>query len=296
MSNLRPLVSVYLPTRNRINLLRRAVSSVFAQTLSNFELIIVDDCSDDETAEYCASLQTSDTRVRCYRTYARSGAPYARNLAISHARSDLVTGLDDDDEMLPSRLASLLASFDARYSLVSSPAYIRTESWQRISNAGAKVITLDDLFYDNIVGTQMLTLKSRMTSIGGFDESLTSAQDYDMWVRLVEKFGPASRTATPTYVMHADNRPDRISIANAPLVGGFLAKHRSLMNPLQIATQELYVVASKGDPLHFARWVELTNRKTWVKSTRYLITSRVPQLRRVGNALRSFLSRSQPPR
>lgn len=86
---------------------------------------------------------------------------------------------------------------------------------QRISNAGEQVITLDDLLYDNIIGTQAITLKARITSIGGFDESLSSAQDYDLWVRLVERFGAAKRLGVPTYVMHADNRSDRISVANA---------------------------------------------------------------------------------
>ncbi|NCW20224.1 MAG: glycosyltransferase family 2 protein [Gammaproteobacteria bacterium] len=81
MPNAMPVVSIYLTTRNRGVLLRRALSSVFAQSLEDYELLIVDDCSSDDTADICSTICEADSRVRYLRTYQRSGAPYARNLA-----------------------------------------------------------------------------------------------------------------------------------------------------------------------------------------------------------------------
>jgi len=289
-----PLISIYLPTRNRSALLTRAVSSVLKQTIQDFELIIVDDCSTDQTGDLCSTICKADLRVRYYRTHQRSGAPYARNLAIREAASPLVTGLDDDDEMLPERLSSLLRHFKPTQSLLCSSAYEKNESWHRLVNAGEAVIDLDELLFDNIVGTQVITLKSRLEAIGGFDETLTASQDYDVWVRLVEKYGPGKRIALPTYIINADNRSDRITVSSKTYASQFLSKHRRIMNPHQIASQEFYTIAARGDQLTFAEWTKVTNRRTWVKTTRYLITSRLPWLRaiaRVARRLRSSIGR-----
>ncbi len=296
MPNAKPVVSIYLPTRNRSALLRRALSSVFAQSLEDYEILIVDDCSSDDTADICSTICEADSRVRYFRTYERSGAPYARNLAIRAARSDLVTGLDDDDEMLPDRLSILCQQFNQTYSLLSSAAIEQNESWHRIVNAGTKKVSLDDLLFDNVIGTQAITWKSRIEAIGGFDECLNSSQDYDLWVRLVQQHGPAMRLGKPTYLIHADNRPDRITVANAYSSSDFLTKHRHLMNQGQIASQEIYGIALRREPLPLSRWVNLTNRKTWRKTTRYLVTSRFPKLRKIANAARSALSVLRSPR
>ena len=296
MPNAMPVVSIYLTTRNRGVLLRRALSSVFAQSLEDYELLIVDDCSSDDTADICSTICEADSRVRYLRTYQRSGAPYARNLAIRAARSDLVTGLDDDDEMLPDRLSILFQQFNQTNSLLSTAAIEQTETWHRIVNAGTKKVSLDDLLFDNVIGTQAITLKSRIEAIGGFDESLNSSQDYDLWVRLVQKYGPAMRLGKPTYIIHADNRPDRITVASTYSSSSFLKKHRQLMNQRQIASQEIYGIALRQERLPLSRWVDLTNRKTWRKTTRYFVTSRFPILRKIANAARSALSVLRSPR
>ena len=105
MSAAQPEVSVYLPTRNRAHLLREAVESVLAQTFSGFELLIVDDGSDDARA--LESLSCMDPRIRMFRHEQPRGAPAARNYAIREARGRFLTGIDDDDLLLPTRLESL---------------------------------------------------------------------------------------------------------------------------------------------------------------------------------------------
>ena len=97
----RPLVSVV--TYNRQALLEFSVESVLAQTLGDFELLIVDDSSTDGTAEMLAGKAGSDRRIRVMRAAVNGGCDAARNLAIRQARGRCVAFLDDDD-FLPQRL------------------------------------------------------------------------------------------------------------------------------------------------------------------------------------------------
>lgn len=92
-----PLVSVYIPTYNRLNLLKRAVNSVLAQDYLNIELLIVDDGSKDGTADYLKRLSLLDERVKFLLNEKNYGACICRNKAIDISSGELITGLDDDD-------------------------------------------------------------------------------------------------------------------------------------------------------------------------------------------------------
>ncbi len=106
-----PLVSVILPTRNRASLLPAAIASVSAQTYSGWELVIVDDGSDDETAELLAALE--DPRIRTLRIEP-SGVGAARNAALSEARGELIAYLDDDNTMHRGWLKAVVWAFEQR--------------------------------------------------------------------------------------------------------------------------------------------------------------------------------------
>lgn len=92
-----PLVSVYIPTRNRSKLLHRAVHSVLEQSYDNFEVIIVDDGSTDETYTIAKELENQNKNIIVLRNEIARGACVSRNLAISHSKGEYITGLDDDD-------------------------------------------------------------------------------------------------------------------------------------------------------------------------------------------------------
>ena len=106
-----PKVSVIIATYNRAALLPRAVNSVLAQTYTDFELIIVDDRSSDDTQEVIRTF--TDPRIRVIRHEANRGAAAARNTGISEARGEYIAFLDDDDECMPNRLADQVSVLDA---------------------------------------------------------------------------------------------------------------------------------------------------------------------------------------
>ena len=106
---LSPKISIILPTYSRRLVLERTIASVFAQDEQNFELMVVDDCSTDDTAAYLASL--TDERIRVLRPHKNLGTAGARNLGLDAARADIFALLDDDDVYLEHRLSAPLAVF-----------------------------------------------------------------------------------------------------------------------------------------------------------------------------------------
>ena len=102
-----PLVSVVIPTHNRAHLLGRALWSVQRQTMPDFEIIVVDDGSDDHPASVVAALE--DPRIRVVTLTARAGCPAARNRGIEAARGEFIAFLDSDDEWLPTKLGRQIA-------------------------------------------------------------------------------------------------------------------------------------------------------------------------------------------
>src|SRR5262245_45342203 len=95
-------VSVIIPTHNRADFLRGALSSVLNQTYQNFEIIVVNDASTDDTAKVVAAFE--DERIRFIRHDTNKGGSAARNTGILASKCDYIAFLDDDDEWLPDKL------------------------------------------------------------------------------------------------------------------------------------------------------------------------------------------------
>lgn len=104
-----PKVSVVMPAYKAAAFIGLAISSVRAQTLQDWELIIVDDCSPDDTAAVAMSAAGGDPRIKLVRAEQNGGVARARNLGNSHAAGDWIAVLDSDDAYEPTRLEALLA-------------------------------------------------------------------------------------------------------------------------------------------------------------------------------------------
>jgi glycosyltransferase involved in cell wall biosynthesis len=230
-----PVVSVVIPTRNRVEMLRGAVASVMQQSERNFELIVVDDASTDATPAYLAALAESDPRVRVVRHAAPKGGPEARNTGIAAASASWVAFLDDDDEWLPTKLERQLELLTAQRSAVACSCdyiYLPDFGRSRVMTVPRKV-TLQQLLFDNPLGSVSLCVGSArvLREIGGFDSRLRSGQDQDIWLRLFEK-GAVLVCAEPLVRYRSHNGPRISNDFQSQHVGArrFYFKHRAAMD------------------------------------------------------------------
>ena len=210
------LVSIYMPTKNRSDLLQRAAASVLAQTHPDIELLIVDDGSTDDTPAVMKAMAERDPRVRIFRNEQSKGAPFSRNIAISAARGEWITGLDDDDTFMPERIASLI---DCWKLLVSAGAVFSCLYTQDVYDDGVSTsvsskrgtIEWKDMLEFNVVGNQIFCLTERVKAAGMFDVDMPAWQDLDMFIRVLKQFGPARLLDAALYRLSVDDRVDRIS-------------------------------------------------------------------------------------
>lgn len=213
-----PLVTVYMPTYNRASLLSRAIESVLSQTYSNFELIIVDDGSTDNTHDLLAAYAKQDNRITYYINEHNQGACVSRNKAIKKAQGKFITGLDDDDYFLPNRLESFVTAWSVREKdvilLFSRYGNLNKDSSVSFSKpifgCRGNIITQGSLIENFYTGNQIFTTTSALKSIGMFDENMPMWQDFDCYYRLLS-LGLGQRVNKFTYIVDSSHTTTRIS-------------------------------------------------------------------------------------
>lgn len=208
----KPLVSIYISTYNRCNLLKRALDSVMNQSYKKIEILVCDDGSDDDTKYFMENFVTTHKNVIYLRNENSCGACSARNLGIFNASGIYITGLDDDDEFTYDRIETLVKSWDDKYSFICANFAEVDDSGKKrkyFSNGG--VFSLSHLLKDNIASNQIFTRTDRLKSIGGFDVGVKRFQDWNTWINLCFKYGDFLRLKQSLYYMHHDAVGYRVS-------------------------------------------------------------------------------------
>jgi glycosyltransferase involved in cell wall biosynthesis len=203
------VVSVYVVTFNRAKKLARCLDSIISQTFKSFEIIIVDNGSSDETHKVLEHYKSLHNNLSYILLGENKGACYARNVAIRASKGIYVTGVDDDDEWLPERIKVMLSAYSDEYSAIYADDFFIGKKTIK-KNKKPKLVNLESMKYQNFVGNQVLTRRNRFIEAGLFDETLVAAQDYDMWFRLIEKYGPAKNVCEALQRIHVDG-DDRIT-------------------------------------------------------------------------------------
>jgi hypothetical protein len=181
------LVSIIIPAFNQGHYLGEAIRSVLSQTYQDFEALVIDDGSTDNTAEIARSF--SDPRIQ-YIYQDNRGLSGARNTGIRHARGQYLTYLDSDDQFLPEKLELLIAEFDAdpRLGLVAGQAIPIDEHGRRVGKIFTTSLIADpaQLLLGNPLHVGSVLLRQEWQAKAGFfDESLRSYEDWDMWLRML---------------------------------------------------------------------------------------------------------------
>jgi hypothetical protein len=181
-NGIKPLVSVIMPVYNRPKLVRDAIESVLAQTYGNFELIVCDDASADETPDVVTSY--GDARINLIRLRNNVGAAAARNTCLEHARGTYISYLDSDNVWHPQFLRIMVESLERSEKPAAYASYFDTVLCK--GRYSLRATRYRDFDYRLQVQSPFVDLNSIMNrrtlydSFGGFDASLERLQDYDL--------------------------------------------------------------------------------------------------------------------
>jgi len=206
--NPKPSVSVIIPTYNRGWTLRAAVDSVLAQTYRDFELIVVDDGSTDDTVEILPSYGPDIQVLR----QANAGVSAARNTGVRSAKGAFIAFLDSDDRWFPDKLGVQVDFFASHPEAVICQT---EETWirkgkrvnpKKVHQKPSGHIFKASLALCLVSPSAVMLRKALFDEIGGFDETLPACEDYDLWLRVSARY-PVHLVQTPLIIKnggHAD--------------------------------------------------------------------------------------------
>ena len=187
-----PLISVVIPTYNSEKTIEETIHSVLNQTVSDLELIVVNDGSTDSTLEIISKF--TDPRLKVF-SYPHSGANSARNRGLEQASGEYISFIDADDLWTPDKLELQLKVLQENPE--AKVAYSWTDCIDESSQflrRGGHVTVNGDVYLHLLVanflenGSNPLIHRDAIVTVGKFDESLEAGQDQDMWLRLAKHY------------------------------------------------------------------------------------------------------------
>ena len=253
-----PLVSIGILCFNARDTILRALRSALAQDWPSIEVIIVDDCSTDGSAEIVASAIADESRARLVRHDRNTGPAGTRNTVIAESRGAFITFFDDDDESLPRRVSEQLqvltcheAASGAR--LVSCHA----AGERRYASGYVKLLpaigsrgteppygpeVADYLlvyrrrpgwFYGaGVASCSLLARRETFAAVGGFDTRLRRVEDVDFAIRLALMGGHFVGTSEPLFVQYSTGGPDKTPEVNLDAEVALAEKHRAYLQSI----------------------------------------------------------------
>ena len=256
-------MSIVIPTYNYGRFLGEAIQSVLDQTFQDFEIIIVDDGSTDNTMEVVSSFQ--DVRIR-YIYQDHRGASAAQNVALYAARGEYITGMGADDLYLPQHLELKVKLLDSRpdVGLVCSDAYFfddktgatlgrlwhdpkRPDSWFDPVKAVQQPVK-EFLRKGCFIMPQAAMIRRQVfATVGNFDESLPTHEDWELFVRIVQRF-PIEIIDMPLLKLRQHNT--NLLKNQEKLYLGAVAAANKVMRSDSLSREELKLLKERLLPLH----------------------------------------------
>jgi glycosyltransferase involved in cell wall biosynthesis len=189
-----PLVTVVIATYNYAKFLPQAVCSVQRQTLENWECVIVDDASSDNTADVVADMIRKEPRIRYIRNSANLGEARTRNVGIAAARGRWIASLDADDWWRADKLSLQIDAMALNPGSVigfSSVTTVSGDKWRAYAPDIGWLCDLDQgLRMDcQITHSSVIVSREALSRVGVYDTRLPYAVDWDLWLRLLNAYG-----------------------------------------------------------------------------------------------------------
>lgn len=185
------LISVIIPNFNRDQLIEKAIDSILNQTYQNFEIIVVDDNSEDKSKEVISKYMELDSRVKGYFLKENRGANYCRNKGVKISRGKFLAFLDSDDQFVKEKLEIQMKTYEENFKennlgIIFSAHEINQEK----TPATDILVQLRDVMFRNDLGgfSTIFLPKKIFNEVGGLDETMKSCQDWDLYVKILNNY------------------------------------------------------------------------------------------------------------
>ena len=201
MKKTNPLISVIIPTYNRGWIIKEAIESVLAQDFKDFELIVVDDGSTDNTFDILGSYKKEIHLIR----QENQGVSAARNAGVAMASGHFIAFLDSDDLWLPKKLSRQVEFFHSNPNAVicqTEEIWLRNQvrvNPKKRHKKPSGMIFEPSLSLCLVSPSAVMIEQSLFDEVGGFDETLPACEDYDLWLRISCRY-PVCLIDTPLII------------------------------------------------------------------------------------------------
>jgi glycosyltransferase involved in cell wall biosynthesis len=286
-----PTHTVLVPAYNAVDTVGEAIRSVAAQTTRSFEVIAVDDGSSDATPELLADLARSDSRIRV--VHQRNAGPSAaRNAAIELAGGEYLTFLDSDDLLMPRYLEAMEEIFDRNpgAGLAYARAWVLDEAagggrvrrgvWPPAGDVTGSPTAPEDpvvaLASGNYVGAVQTARRDAVERVGGLDDDLRQAEDYDLWLRIaIAGFGIVSG---PEALAVVRNRAGSLSKDELELAQGVRAVCQRVLSTYDVSDQAR--AAAAGQLQRTERMIEVLDGSASIRGAARRVRLALGRVRR----------------
>lgn len=244
-------ISVIMPVHNSERYLSEAIQSILDQTHHNFEFVVVDDCSEDDSWRIASQFASKDNRIKLFRNPSNLGIVKTRNrgFAESNSRNRYLAIMDSDDISLPRRLEMQIAFLESHpdHALVGTNTLIIDEQSREIGfrhypthdREIRRVITR----YNPIAQPAAMLRRSALQRVGVYDERYPRCQDYDLWCRIAAQYKVANlETAAIKYRVSTTQGKTvhlRDSLIYTIRIQREWLFHKAFVNPVNLVTHGL---------------------------------------------------------
>jgi GT2 family glycosyltransferase len=292
--------SVVIAAYQAADTVAAAVGSVLSQTCQDFEVIVVDDGSSDDTARVAEAIAEKDPRVRVHRQ-ANGGPSAARNSGIAAGTGQYVSMLDSDDLWLPDYLHEMGRALD----LDPDVGFAYTEAWAFNETSGRFLKTtamarqhppaqtlaherfLAELIQRNFVYNAVTLRRPVLEKVGGYDTGMTHGEDYELWLRIANSGFNAARVPGPLAIKC--DSPGSLSDDDEAMAAGVVQAYRAVLERQPAAPRIKALAMARLDELREAerRRSHGGGQLLWSATRALAAVTRKPRMR--------WLQRSTPP-
>lgn len=219
-----PKISIVLPSYNGERWLRESIDSVINQTIKDWELIIVDDCSDDNTLSIAREFEARDARIKVIHNENNLKLPSSLNVGFRATCGEYLTWTSDDNMFESTALEKMVNFLDAnsKYAMVCTAMKHVDVNGNFV--ADRRGYTDEMMYYNDYVGASFMYRKEVLSEVGEYDETFFCVEDYEYWFRILIHYGSIGYIDEFLYIDRL--HPQSLSVSKHDMVLKQLAKMR----------------------------------------------------------------------